>query len=113
MSHLTEAQWNTLVDRQRKLLAGEQIDNSEEVKNAAAAEEQKKKTLFDVANVQWDYFSPQNSHKVSKQKQVTHADKLKVMRDKIMKTHASFDDIREKTEQVLAKTTLSTEQDVL
>ena len=66
-----------------------------------------------MANVQWEYFSPTNSHNVSQQKKVTHADKLQAIRDKILKTHASFNELKDKTDIVVAKSTLSTEQDVI
>ena len=59
--------------------------------------------------MQWEYFNPANAHNVSKQEPLTHADKLKVIRDKILQTHASFSELKDNTNLVVAKTTLSTE----
>ena len=46
-----------------KLLNGEEV--KEESKQAVQQKEEKKViTLFEVANVNWDYFSPENCEKI-------------------------------------------------
>ena len=68
--NLNEEQWNELVDRQKKLLAGEEVVVApvairSEVKEEVKVVVEERKSLFTVANVKWDYFSPENSAKVS------------------------------------------------
>ena len=44
---------------------------------------------------------------------VTNAEKARLLREEIIRTHGKFDEIRERTEKVVSKSTLSTEADVL
>lgn len=44
--------------------------------------------LLDVAKVQWDYFSEENAQKVRIQNIVTNADKARLLREEILKTHS-------------------------
>ena len=74
--------------------------------------EAKTLSLFDVANVDWDYFSPENAQKVRIQNIVSNAEKARLLREQIKTTHGKFDEIKARTEQVVAKSTLSSELDV-
>ena len=56
---MTEAQWDEMVEKQRKLLAGEEV--KEAVKEKEKEEVKKKMGLLDVAKVNWDYFSEENA----------------------------------------------------
>ncbi len=69
--------------------------------------------LIDVAKVDWDYFSQANAQKNRIQNVVTNAEKARLLREEIIRTHGKFDEIRERTEKVVSKSTLSTEADVL
>lgn len=59
---LTDAQWDLLVERQKNLLAGEEAAAVEEVKVEEVQDVASKesKSLYDVANVNWGYFSQEN-----------------------------------------------------
>lgn len=68
--------------------------------------------LLDVAKVDWDYFSPENAQKARIQTLISNAEKAKKLRDQILKTHGQFDEIKQATEKLVAKSTLSTEEDM-
>ena len=60
---LTAAQWDLLVERQKNLLAGDQASAVEEIKVEEVkevVESKEPKSLYDVANVNWGYFSQEN-----------------------------------------------------
>ena len=101
---LTDAQLDELVERQRKLLAGEEV--KEEVKVQQKVEEEEKQEvlgLFDVAKIDWNYFSPENAQKVRIQNIVQNAEQARALRDQIIKQHGKFDEITDLTNQALGK----------
>ena len=105
---MTDAEWNKMVEQQRAMLQGEEIVAVEEQK-----EEVKKNetiSLLQVAKVNWDYFSEENVTKISVQNVVPNADKARQLRDAILKTHKEFDQIKESTNAVMSKSSLSDPQ---
>ena len=85
----------------------------EEVKQATDLRSkvvEEKKSLMTVANVKWDYFSPENSNKVSVQKPI---DKKAKMMEKINRTNASIRAMNKATEDIITTTTLNSEEDVM
>ena len=94
-----------------KLLNGEEV--KEESKQAVQQKEEKKViTLFEVANVNWDYFSPENCEKIRIQNIVPNAKQAKMLRDEIKRTHKEFDEMKAAMDAVTSRTTLSTKEDV-
>ena len=69
-------------------------------------------TLFEVANVNWDYFSPENCEKIRIQNIVPNAKQAKMLRDEIKRTHKEFDEMKAAMDAVTSRTTLSTKEDV-
>jgi len=57
-----------MIDRQMKLMRGEEV--KEESKEES---KEKRLSLFEVANVNWDYFSEENCKKIRIQNIVTNA----------------------------------------
>ena len=84
---MTDEQLDKMIDRQTKLMRGEEVKEESKV-------EEKRLSLFEVANVNWDYFSEENCKKIRIQNIVTNAAQARLLRDEIKKTHKEFDEMK-------------------
>lgn len=105
--NLTEAELDAMVERQRKLLAGEEVKEEVKVVNKVQ-KESKDLNLENVAAIDWGYFSEENLQKVRLQNMVSNAEQARQLRDQILAGNSNFDAIRDITESLGGKSSLGT-----